>query len=232
MESNFYEILEIQKDATEKSIDRAYRIARATYQPASPATYSIFSDDENADILRRIEEAYTILSDARLRREYDARLRRESNPEPERPRPPPPAALRLPEEPAPRAAPPERPPAPMLEPTPPPPPPPVPPTVQAEVEARPELAPEAAGVLLEHRYTGRALRQMRIDLDIELEEIASRTKISERYLRLIEADSYPELPAPVYLKGFLRELAKALRLEPGVVVASYMERYEESVGGS
>ncbi len=230
MESNFYEILEIHKDATEKSIDRAYRIARATYQPASPATYSIFSDDENSDILRRIEEAYTILSDARLRREYDARLRRESNPEPERPRtplgPPAPAALRLPEEPPPRAESPEGPPAQTPEPIPSPPLAPV----QADAEAPRELGPEPAGRPRAGRYDGRALRQMRINLDIELEEIASRTKISERYLRLIEADSYPELPAPVYLKGFLRELAKALRLEPGIVVAGYMKRYEESVG--
>ena len=87
MDQNFYEILEIAHDATPQHIERAYRIARATYQPASSATYSVFSDEESAEVLRRIEEAYVVLSDTRLRREYDARLRRESVAEPPRPIP-------------------------------------------------------------------------------------------------------------------------------------------------
>ena len=77
MDQNFYQILEIPAAATPQDLDRAYRIARATYQPASTATYSLFSDDENAEILQRIEEEYAVLSDPRMRREYDARLRRE-----------------------------------------------------------------------------------------------------------------------------------------------------------
>ena len=52
----------------------------------------------------------------------------------------------------------------------------------------------------------------------------------ERYLRLIEANQFSELPAPVYLRGFLREFAKALRLEPGLVVDSYMKQAEEIRG--
>src|SRR5262245_59148865 len=74
-ELSFYEILEVQTDATAQQIERAYRIARATYQPGSVATYSLFSDEDSAETLRRIENAYQVLSETRLRREYDARLR-------------------------------------------------------------------------------------------------------------------------------------------------------------
>ena len=77
MDQNLYEVLEVASDGTLQQIERAYRIARATYQPGSVATYSLYSEEENVAILSRIEEAYSVLSDARLRREYDARLRRE-----------------------------------------------------------------------------------------------------------------------------------------------------------
>jgi flagellar biosynthesis protein FlhG len=60
---------------------------------------------------------------------------------------------------------------------------------------------------------------------IELEEISALTKVGERALQLIEANRYHELPAPVYLQGFLKEYAKCLRLDPTRVTGTYMERY-------
>ena len=63
IDQNYYEVLEVAQEATPQDIERAYRIARATYQPASTATYSIFSDEENGDILRRVDEAFAVLSD-------------------------------------------------------------------------------------------------------------------------------------------------------------------------
>ena len=73
-EQSHYEVIEAPLDGTPQQIERAYRIARSTYQPSSAATYSLFSAEDSAAILRRIDEAYAVLSDARLRREYDARL--------------------------------------------------------------------------------------------------------------------------------------------------------------
>ena len=84
LEQNHYELLEVGQGGSERQLERAYRIARATYEPSSVATYSVFSEKESAEILRRVEEAYAVLSDARLRREYNARLERE---EQERPQP-------------------------------------------------------------------------------------------------------------------------------------------------
>jgi len=43
-------------------------------------------------------------------------------------------------------------------------------------------------------------------------------------LRLIEDERFGELPAPVYVRGFLVEIAKYLRLPPRLIADSYMER--------
>ena len=201
MDQNFYETLEVPQDATLQSIERAYRIARATYQPTSAATYSVFSEEENTEILRRVEEAYAVLSEARLRREYDARLRREQLGD--RPRPP--------REPAPPPAP--SPPAARA--------PSAPPFAQVEFDLHEPVEPED-GV-----YDGPVLRRIRMSRGVELEEISVLTKVNELYLQFIEANRYDDLPAPVYLKGFLRVFAQCLKLDPRQVTESYMQRYHQ-----
>jgi flagellar biosynthesis protein FlhG len=64
---------------------------------------------------------------------------------------------------------------------------------------------------------------------VDLEDIAQRTKNTAGHLRSIEGENYDKLPAPVYVRGFVVELAKFLKLEPARVAASYMRRM---VGGS
>lgn len=199
-EQSYYEILEAPTEGTPQQIERAYRIARATYSPSSTATYSVFSADEAASILRRIEEAYAVLSDARLRREYDARLRQsEARPGvPTRSAPPAPVAP-LRERPAP---PPQRAPAP-----------------EADLDGS---FPEN-GI-----FDGDVLRRIRVSLGIELEEIAATTKINEHHLRAIEGNHYDQLPPPVYLRGFLKQIARCLSLDGGHVADSYTARMRES----
>lgn len=209
IDQNYYEVLEVAQEATPQDIERAYRIARATYQPASTATYSIFSDEENGDILRRVDEAFAVLSDARMRREYDARLRRERAPEP--PRTPVKAA-------------------PQIDPLPPPPSPEPGPQRESAWSGLqgPSISFDDADELDSGVYDGAALRRIRIQRGIELEEISSVTKISEAYLRFIESDRYSDLPAAVYLRGFLREVARCLKLDAKQVVDSYMRCSSES----
>ncbi len=193
-EQNYYELLEVMRDGTSRDVERAYRIARATYQPSSLATYSVYSEEESGDILRRIEEAYAVLSDDRLRREYDTRLdtqeRRVRDAAPTPPPPPIPEPIRR----APRAS------------------------TQGEFELDGALEPQN-GV-----YTGAELRRIRMGLGIELEEISSITKISERFLEAIEADQIYDLPPPVYVRCFLREVAKCLGVDPASVIDTYMRR--------
>ena len=66
-----YEILDVSEDASFEQIERAYRIAARTYQPGSAALYSVVSDEEGAEVLRRVERAFQVLSDPSMRREYD-----------------------------------------------------------------------------------------------------------------------------------------------------------------
>jgi DnaJ-class molecular chaperone len=71
---NYYEILDIPIDASSFEILRAYRNALEYYSEGSLLTYSLFSDRERANILKKIEKAYNTLSDRTKRVAYDASL--------------------------------------------------------------------------------------------------------------------------------------------------------------
>jgi len=74
-------------------------------------------------------------------------------------------------------------------------------------------------------FTGEMLRTIRLARGLELEDIAERTKISRTYLRAIEDEDYVSTPAPVYLRGFVKTLARDLRLDPDQVARTFMERF-------
>ncbi|MFQ5929692.1 MAG: helix-turn-helix domain-containing protein [Acidobacteriota bacterium] len=73
-EMTFYELLNLQEDASPQEIQEAYRLAMATYQPGSLATYTLVSEDERQKILGRIEEAFRELSHPLKRHRYDQKL--------------------------------------------------------------------------------------------------------------------------------------------------------------
>ncbi len=73
-ELNFYKILEISVDASPFKIKRAYKNALELYGKDSLLTYTLFSDEERVDILKRIENAYNTLIDKTKRTAYDASL--------------------------------------------------------------------------------------------------------------------------------------------------------------
>ena len=70
-EQNFYEILEVKRDASPAEIRSAYMRARSSWKKDNVAFYSIFSEADTERLLRRIEEAYQTLSHPERRREYD-----------------------------------------------------------------------------------------------------------------------------------------------------------------
>ena len=76
----------------------------------------------------------------------------------------------------------------------------------------------------ETEFTGLLLTKVRESLGIEIEEIARRTKISASHLRAIEAEEYQSLPALVYTRGFLQQVAKCLELDPTQVTRTYLRR--------
>ncbi|MBX3230368.1 MAG: helix-turn-helix domain-containing protein [Labilithrix sp.] len=76
-------------------------------------------------------------------------------------------------------------------------------------------------------FTGPLLRKVRESQGIEVAEISARTKISKVHLVALEEESYEQLPAVVYVRGFVTELAKYLRLDPAQVQRTYMRRMRE-----
>jgi flagellar biosynthesis protein FlhG len=70
-DQTYYEILEISPTATAKEIQRAYEHAKETFHPDSVAVYSLFSEEEVKEIEVNVEEAYRVLMDEALRRNYN-----------------------------------------------------------------------------------------------------------------------------------------------------------------
>ena len=80
----------------------------------------------------------------------------------------------------------------------------------------------------EELYRGKTLKQIRERIGIELQMISKETKISIKVLEWIEEEAFENLPALVYLKGFLKGYAQSLGLDPSKVVEEYLRLIEES----
>jgi flagellar biosynthesis protein FlhG len=87
-----------------------------------------------------------------------------------------------------------------------------------------ELARE---INAETQFSGGLLRKVRESQGIELEDIAQRTKISVSHLAAIENEAAGDLPASVYVQGFVQTVAKFLKLDPAQVSKTYMRRLRE-----
>jgi flagellar biosynthesis protein FlhG len=94
----------------------------------------------------------------------------------------------------------------------------------------PEERPEASEAILDPgaEITGAVLRKVREARGLELGDISQRTKISERYLRAIEDERFGDMPAAVYVRGYVMELARVLRIDAHRVTESYLQRYRKS----
>jgi curved DNA-binding protein CbpA len=73
-DQNYYEILEIEPDATEEQIRQAYERLIRAYNPQAPGIHALFSPEDVTLIRSKIEEAHQILINPRTRRQYDEHL--------------------------------------------------------------------------------------------------------------------------------------------------------------
>jgi|GEM_PF-251265 len=79
---------------------------------------------------------------------------------------------------------------------------------------------------------GTWLRRQREMREIELQDIASQTKISLRYLKAMEQDRFDVLPAAVFARGFLKEYSRYVGLNADEVVNYYLAAHHGGeVGG-
>jgi len=68
---------------------------------------------------------------------------------------------------------------------------------------------------------GDALRERREHKGVTMQQAAEDTRIREKFLQAIESGDYQSLPGAVYTKGFLRNYARYLGLEPEEMLALY-----------
>lgn len=91
-------------------------------------------------------------------------------------------------------------------------------------EPPPQPGPHALPTRLPEPVTGDALRRFREARGVSLKQISEASKVGVRYLEYIEAERRDFLPAPVYLRGFLQEYARAVGLEPRATADAYLAR--------
>lgn len=71
---------------------------------------------------------------------------------------------------------------------------------------------------------GEILRKRREELGKDLREIANILKIRSDYLKAIEDEAFEKLPVEVYIRGYIREYARVLNLDPETVLKAYIQQ--------
>jgi curved DNA-binding protein CbpA len=204
-ELDHYELLEISRTSTTAEVERAFRLSQQTYGEGSLALYSVFESNDAAVIRERLDEACRVLSDPELRAAYDAAQSTGDH---------------------------------ALVPT---------PFVETQnTESGSDVATDESEVgsfdqVVEEydafedggggEFDGLRLRRTRLFRGYEINDISDVTKVSGTHLRNIEDENFIDLPADVYVRGFVTAYAMTIGLDPNVVVPSYMARVQESRSG-
>ncbi len=214
-ERNYYNILEIAPTAQPHEIRRAYEKARATYSATSDALYSIFTAEEAGELLKLVEEAYAVLGNAQLRKAYDTQVLTHAEPEQATNRgfhhPPISSSA-----------------APSLEPE----------EMAVDVShlghtpmGSYQIDPDFESAIAQQDvFDGSFLRKVREYKEVTLSHLSQVTRINIFYLKAIEENDFTSLPAPVFVRGFIVQIAKALKLEQERVAKSYMKYFKDSLG--
>ncbi len=71
---------------------------------------------------------------------------------------------------------------------------------------------------------GEILKKRREELGKDLKEIAHTLKIRYDYLKAIEDGAFEKLPEEVYVKGYIRDYAKFLKIDPEIIIKAYIEK--------
>jgi len=185
-DQTYYELLEVGRGASTEEIRMAYRREKEIFSSTSIAIYSLLEPEELKRINATIDEAYRVLTDERLRSEYDRKLNglgeKGFSGEP------------------------------------------------LETSAIREVHPvqeEPGGIAFPNgfRFTGASLKGIRESMGIDLKVISKKTKINRQHLEWLEEERFENLPALVYIRGFIMEYARVLNLDPYRVVDSYLRSF-------
>ncbi|MCA9965008.1 MAG: helix-turn-helix domain-containing protein [Anaerolineales bacterium] len=75
------------------------------------------------------------------------------------------------------------------------------------------------------------MREARENKGLTLEEVQAETRIHARFLTALEKGDYAALPTPVHVRGFLRNYARFLGLDPQPLLARYQNNHGYSSNG-
>jgi len=221
---NYYEILEVSIDANEADIEKGYQRAKNAYSQDSVALYSIMTNEECCKMLEHIEEAYSILGDPIKRKLYDeARgINRQmptipnagnTNMDNNGAHPEINSNNVIAMNSAPQAHQKKN----------------INRIVASKKfsldyteNAEMEKEIEQAG-----QFSGEFLKSIREYKNVDMVRMADMTKISKTYLMNIEEEAVDKLPALVYVRGFVYQYAKCLKLNPDLAATSYVYRIKK-----
>lgn len=219
---SYYDVLEIPVTAGQHEIHQAYLKAKSTYSSDSPALYTMFTAEEAQALMSLIEEAYTILGHQAKRQEYDLQMGYQTAPQP---------AL--------KAVPPagEH----TIE---------IKPLVtknedgwlgQVKIHKRKDDLPEGfartkfsvyqINNALEEELKkvtecdGLFLQKVRHYKGVKLEQLCEEIRVTKATLVALEANDIEGLPAAVFVRGYVLQLARVLGLDEKRIADAYMKYY-------
>lgn len=85
------------------------------------------------------------------------------------------------------------------------------PSVTAAVDTELDVGPEF----------GATLRKLREKKGLSIHELATTTRISARWIAALEQEKFDQLPAAVFATGYVRNLARALGIDPDELLSRY-----------
>ncbi len=68
---------------------------------------------------------------------------------------------------------------------------------------------------------GAQLREARHRANLSLEEVATQLRLDRRTVRALEENEFQHLPAPTFIRGYIRSYARLLGLPPGPILEAY-----------
>lgn len=209
-DQNYYKLLDISPKASFEEVRSAYDQAMTIYSTDSIATYSLFTQKERERILSRLADAYKTLTNSQLRREYNNSLIEKGELSSQEIGFSSLEDSNIDEDKMREVG--------------------IGSLIEKEEKAENDNQPSGENLDLLGNLTsvtGKDIKMLRIAREISLEEIYRKTNIPKKTLEDIEGEHFEELPALVYLKGFLRLYAKILNVNQTQMVDGYVKRFLE-----
>lgn len=81
------------------------------------------------------------------------------------------------------------------------------------------------------KTVGEIIKNARIRKKLTRLQLAKKTKINPKYLKALENNDFANLPEAAFVKGFIRNYANAVSLDPEQVLAIFRRDYDQDVKG-